>query len=392
MPRVLLIALLIATASLGARADAGPLWFIQSVSTDGKHVLLRELTDDSATQHFRVAAADTDATEADLTLPVISSLPLESLYDGGGTKPVKLDMSTPGLAEELAKAGKLLGAFPFGAGGRLAAAPDGSHVAFNGGDWIFTAIDGKVQTRVSAEASYSPWFTPDGKTLLFRRENGLIDGVEGKYELYATSVDGKRAARELVGTAGVFETFALTDHDTLRVLVTSEPHIKTCVVEIGLASPYRVKQLGCLASHEKVVSCVLSPKGAWLGCSTVSELKQLDPNSVSIHPDGSRTFDHKRQFRLRTMDVATGKVYVDRAQTGTPSAISDDGLFVIYGDPLTLIDTHDKARELAAGNVGLFTHFRNTTELITETGGAIKVIDVTKPAPPAIGNSSSSGR
>ena len=76
-----------------------------------------------------------------------------------------------------------LAPFPFGAGGRIAASPDGKHVVFNGGDWLFTAEQGQVGGRISNEASYEPLFTPDGKSLVFRREKGKYDGVEGRYEL-----------------------------------------------------------------------------------------------------------------------------------------------------------------------------------------------------------------
>src|SRR5512133_2765370 len=165
-------------------------WYIEAIASDKKHVLLSEQTE-SRGMHFRVVAIPSNAIETDIELPALSALPRETLRDDGSQRHVKLAIDTPALADELRKIGPVLAQFPLGASSRIAAAPDGKHVAFNAGDWIYTAVDGKVITRVATQASYNPWFTPDGKALLFRRISGTVNGFEGRYELYATSVAGK---------------------------------------------------------------------------------------------------------------------------------------------------------------------------------------------------------
>ncbi len=351
----------VAVLALAGHASAGDEWFVQNVSADGKHALEHEMQDNGA-QHFRVIEVDTNKVEADLELDALSALPLETMLDGGGLKPIKLDLSKPELAADLKHAAAALAPFPFGAGGRIAASPDGKHVVFNGGDWLFAGENGHVGGRLSNEASYGPLFTPDGKSLLFRREKGTYDGVEGRYELYVTSADGRLPPKELAGTAGVFETMAPSDHGTLRVMVSSEPFVKTCVLDVGLVAPFKVQKVACLPGDEKEIGCVLSPHGTWLACTTSRELKP-----------------HDLAFRTRTLDLATGKVVLDLPDAGVPSAISDDGLLVLSHLAFSLVDPSGKRRELRANDrIGLYTYFRSATELITELDGRLSVIDVSK--------------
>jgi hypothetical protein len=76
--------------------------------------------------------------------------------------------------------------------------------------------------------------------------------------------------KRIAGTAEIHEQFALTDKGTLRAVASAPPAIPTCAIEVELTAPYRVKKLGCLPDKEQTMSCVLSPKGAWFACETVS--------------------------------------------------------------------------------------------------------------------------
>lgn len=351
----------VVSASADDSKDPPPirLWLVHRLSADGKRALQYELSDGHATR-YRVVAVDTNAIESDLALPVMSTLPLQTL---GDERPaVKLDVDRAELRDEVLEVAALVRGFPLGSGHRIAATPDGGYAAFNGGDWLFTAQADRAVEQVADEASYNPWFTPDGKTLLFHRENGLVDGVVGKYEVFATSSDGREQPRRIAGTAGVHGHFALSPKSGVRVIVSSEPQIKTCVVEIALAKPNRAKRLGCLPGGERVVHCVLSPSGARVACDTVKVLA----------PD-------KRVFRARAMEVETGKIEIDRAGDGHGvSAISDDGLLVLRGPTeLVTVDARGREKVLAARAV-LFTQFRSATELVIEGSGRFRVVDVTK--------------
>ncbi len=327
-------------------------WFIEAVTTDNKHALLIQ-NDEAHELHYRVVALPGGALETDIDLPALSKLPRETMNDDASVRQVKLDLAAPAIADELRRIGPVLAPFPLGAGDRIAAAPDGKHVAFNAGDWIYTAVDGAIVTRVASEASYHPWFTPDGKTLLFQRMTGTIDGIEGKYEVFATSVDGKQPPKRLAGTAAIGGELALTDAGTLRAVTSYEPNIPTCVIEIGLAAPFRVGKLGCLPDHEHLMECMLSPKGAWVACHTDKDLPELDPNSTMTLADGGVVHTHKTQFRSRAMEVATGKVTVDRIGPGSVSAIGDDGRFLLDAGPNTLLvfDARGSSHAIDVGDV-----------------------------------------
>jgi hypothetical protein len=373
--------LLLALASWSLDSLAAPhhsvQWFVQAISADGTRALLWETGDLPSKLHFRVVEIASDKTLQDIDLPALSKLPLETVNDDNSVRSVKLALDTPEIAAELRAIGPVLAGFPLGAGGRIAAAPDGKHVAFNAGDWIYTAVDGKVAGRVANESAYHPWFTPDGKTLLFYRQSGMLSGVETKYELYATSADGKAPVQRIAGTAEIHEQFALTDKGTLRAVASAPPAIPTCAIEVQLTAPYRVKKLGCLPDKEQTMSCVLSPKGAWFACETVKELPELDPNSTTEKADGTVVHNHKKRYRLRSVDAVTGKVGTDLIDPASLSAISDSGVLILLGrDKMLAYDNHGASHEITGGgHASLYTHFTGEHTLVMDIDGHPSVLD-----------------
>jgi hypothetical protein len=358
-------------------------WFVQRISADGKKVLLRDTTRDAQGREplrYRVILTDANTIESDISLPALAALPVETLLDRGGKKPgTTLDLKDPALASELVEIGPILAPFALGHGGRISASPDGARVAFNAGDWIVTADRGVIGTRLSKEASYDPWFTPDGKTLIYRRMNGTFDGVEGKYELYATSVDGTAKATRIADTAGAWEPFVATQ-DAVRFIATAGPRAKTCVVEVPLVAPFKGKTLGCVGGGEiRTSSCVLSPSATWAACNTVKELAEDDPDST-ITVDGNTRHSKKLELATTSFEVATGRVGWSQVGAGSVSAISDDGKLVVHrATQLLVIDPTGASRELSPqGRVSLFTYFKDATHLITEQHGDIVVLDTTQ--------------
>jgi hypothetical protein len=328
-------------------------WTIDRLSSDGKHVLLQAgQAGGDIKLHFRVIETDTNVVEADVDLPVLSALANRSINIVERSDSAAEVLRNEVVAAELNHIAPVLSAFPLGttAGPHwsLASAPDGRHTALSYNGWIFTAEDGRITARIS-ECSIAAWFAPDGKGLLCR-----------DYVGYATSIDGKRAARKLVGTGGSVSDFALSDRNAVRIVV------QTCVVEIGLAAPYPVRRLACLEGNEHLWYCALSPKGAWVACTTT---KRIVTNGKS-----------DTRHRLRTMEVATGRVYLDRFDFGWVDAISDDGA-VVRGDrrpgnrQILVTDRHGETRTLPGFGAA---QFRSTTELVIENNGVVSVIDTAR--------------
>ena len=358
-------------------------WFLQRVSADGKRVLLRDTTRDATGREpvrYRVIRVDTNTIESEVSLPTLAALPTETLLDGGGEKPgATIELNDPALSSELIKIGPILAPFALGHGGRVSASPDGTHVAFNGGDWIYTATNGRLETRITAEPSYDPWFSPDGKTLFYRRMNGTFDGVEGKYELYATSLDGKAKSQRIEGTAGAWEPWAIAGQ-AVRFVATAGPKAKTCIIEVPLVAPFKAKRLACAGGNgTRAMGCVMSPRGTWAACGTVRELAEDDPHSTTTVRGKTRP-NKKLEFSTTAFEVETGKVGFTQTGTGSISAISDDGTLIMHrGQTLLVIDRERAGREVKPQSyVSLFTFFRDATHLITEQNGDIVVLDIAK--------------
>lgn len=382
---------LIAAAASSPAADPQPrtMWMMHGLSSDGQRALLQELSmGGGGDLHYRVVAVDTGKVIEDVSYPALESMPIETLYDSGGTKPNSApNLANPALVTDLENLGKVLGGFPLGAGSRIAASQNGAFVAFNGGDQIYTAtVDHQthratIGAMVSKEASYGPWLTPDG-SLMFRRWNGKVPGdIVGKYELFVMPQDRSKPPVRIDQTAGVHDTFVVNKAGTAaRFVASSEPGIQTCVVEVALVAPYKATKKACLKGGEKIVTCRLSPSGTWAACTTVKDGPKDDPKSATI-VNGKRIPNKESIFRFRTLDVDAAKVAFDQTIILSPAAISDDGLALIDRyDRTIVVDSKTKTISDLATPLKLasFPVFRTPGQLVTERNGSVVVIDATK--------------
>ena len=220
-------------------------WYFESLSQDGQRALIRRLDGPArGTLQTRVVDVDSGATLAEDTFPELGRLPAATL----GRRPSETAelvgmLAAPAFGDDLVRGARLAGQFPFGSWGRLSASPTGSTMAFNAGDWLYLADKGgHVQRRLTSEAAYDPRFTPDGKHLIFRRANGMLDKASAKYELFVVPADGSAPPRVLGGTAGARDRFAIDAEGKAAVAVASQdPHIRTCVLSIAMKPPFAVK-------------------------------------------------------------------------------------------------------------------------------------------------------
>jgi hypothetical protein len=347
-------------------------WYFERLSRDGKRALLRRLDGEArSTLQTRVVDVDGGKVVADDTFPELGKLPLATI----GRRPNEVAelmgrLAAPAFADDLVRNAGIAAEFPFGACGRLSAAPQTGAIAFNAGDWLYVADDhGHVQKRLTKEAAYDPRFTPDGKNLLFRRATGTIDKVRAKYELFVMPTDLSAAPRVLAGTAGARDRFGLDDERGVAVVVASqEPQVKTCVLSVGLEKPFAVKKLGCLDGGEQLVDSTLSPSARWAAMTTQRNDKDA--------PSGFA-------WRLRVVSLVTGKVALDEAaEPGLiVRAISDAGLLVQSGARGVVVDDVEAKTHRTLANAPELGHrgfFRSATELVVVRGGSVVVVDLAK--------------
>lgn len=380
---------LVVGALAHAEPQQKPSFYIVALSVDGKHVLLQELARDHDRMHLRVLSTDTRKVEADVDLPALASLPLETLNDGGGVKRgVKLDLAHPGLADDLRTALRVLDRFAFGAAPRVAAQPGGDVVVFNVGDYLYTSKNGVIGKRLANQASYGPWIVPDGKSIMFRMENGLYPGTPiGRYELYTAPLDGGAAPTRIPGTAGVSDYWRIGPTGNLRALAHQENKTgdgdRTCVVEVELVKPFRAHELACLEGEERLVTGELSTHARWAAFSTVKDLDEIDPDARTYR-NGKRVPTKKQRYRFRVVDLEHGTVAIDDTREPmSAAAIDDDGLAVVERYRTTvLVDPRTKAFEALPRSLGVTSaKFRAPHELVIERDGAIEVVDVAKLGP-----------
>ena len=344
-------------------------WYFEWLSQDGQRALIRRLDGPARGMlQTRIVDVDSGATLAEDTFPELGRLPTATI----GRRPNEMAelvglLAAPTFGDDLVRGARLAGEFPFGSWGRLSASPSGATIAFNAGDWLYVADkSGHVQRRLTNEAAYDPRFTPDGKHLIFRRANGMLDKGHAKYELFVVPADGSAPPRVLAGTAGARDRFAVDPEGKAATAIASqEPHIKTCVLSIALKPPFAVKRMACLDGGEQFVESALSPTGKWAAVTTQS------------------THEGELAWRLRVVSVATSKVVLD--EPATPGmivrAISDAGLLVQSGARgVVLDDVPAQTRRTVEDGIELGHRgfFRGLNELVVVRGSSVGVVDLTK--------------
>ena len=344
-------------------------WYFEWLSHDGQRALLRRLDGPArGVLQTRVVDVDSGATLAEDTFPELGRLPTATI----GRRPNEMAelvgmLAAPSFGDDLVRGARIAGEFPFGSCGRLSASPNGGAIAFNAGDWLYVADkNGHVQKRLTTEAAYDPRFTPDGKHLFFRRATGTIDKVRAKYELFVVPADLSAPPRVLAGTAGARDRFVVDAEGKMAVLVASqEPHIRTCVLSIGMRPPFAVRRSACLDGGEQFVESALSPSGSWAAITTQS------------------TQRGELAWRLRIVSVATSKIVLDEpAAAGMiVRAISDAGLLVQSGARGIVVDDVPRETRRTFGEgveLGHRGFFRGPHELVVVRGAAVQVVDLTK--------------
>lgn len=355
-------------------------WYFESLSSDGRRALLRKLDPlNRATFHVRVVDVDSGRTLEETALPELAKIPAATI----GNKPTELAelewmLATPAFGRDIIKGSHLAGSFPFGACGRLAAASNGSAIAFDAGDWLYVADDtGRVRRRLVEEAAYDPRFTPDGRHLLFRRITGTVD-VFAKYELFVVPSNLSAPPRALHGTAGMRDRFVAHPDGQTAFAVLSQHRTGargaegTCVISLQLKPPFTTKKLACLDGNEQLVESVISPKGKWAALSTKKRTE-------------ASTEERRVEWRLRVLSLTNGKVMRDEPdQPGLGiRAISDSGLLVQSG-ARGIVVTDVPAKTTRAIDrpidLGYRGFFRNDTDLVYVLGSTVDVFDVSKDA------------
>jgi hypothetical protein len=355
-------------------------WYFESLSSDGRRALLRKLDPlNRATFHVRIVDVDSGRTLEETALPELAKIPASTI----GGKPTELAelewmLATPAFGRDIIKGSHLAGTFPFGACGRLAAASNGSAIAFDAGDWLYVADEtGRVRRRLVEEAAYDPRFTPDGKHLVFRRATGTVD-VFARYELFVVPSDLSAPPRALPGTAGMRDRFVAHPDGQTAFAVASQPRgpngaADTCVLSLGLRPPFATRKLACLDGGEQLVESVISPKGKWAALSTKKRSERTT----------ERNGERRVEWRLRVVSLANGKVVRDEPEAPGLGvrAISDTGLLVRSG-ALGIVVTDvpaKKSREIDRSiDLGYRGFFRNDTDLVYVAGSTVDVIDVSK--------------
>jgi hypothetical protein len=356
-----------ATPATPAASQAQEHWFFESLSSDGNRALLRRLDGDArSTLQTRVVDVQTGNALSEATFPELGKVPSSTI----GRKPNEISelfgmLTSPAFGDELVRGARIAEEFPFGTCGRFTTAVQAGPIVFNAGDWLYIADDkGHVQRRLTTEAAYDPRFTPDGTQLVFRRLNGTVDKVRGKYELFVMPTDLSAPPRVLPGTAGVRDRFALdVDGHSAVAVAFDEPQMKTCVVSLGLRAPFAVKKLACLDGAEPLVESIPSIHGRFIALTTqVGGAAQL-------------------AWRLRVLSIDSGKIELDEPQEPgmMVRAISDAGLLVKSGPrgvELTDVPAHTRrmvSRPVELGHQGFF---RNPSELVVVRGGSVAVVDL----------------
>lgn len=347
-----------------------PHWFFESLSSDGKQALLRELDPENRARfHVRVVDVDSGAVRSDTALPELARVPATTI----GGKPTEIAelqwmLASPAFGRDIARGAAIAAAFPFGACGRLAATR--SSISFDAGDWLYVAdASGRVQRRMSEDASYDPRFTPDGKSLLFRRATAK-SGALTSYELFVAPAEKGAEPRALAGTSGLKDRFFPHPDGSSAIAFSSQTKPdrahETCAISVGLRAPFATRKVACM--DEQLVEAVASPRGKYAAVST----KKHGASGLT--------------FRLRVVSLATGKVVSDaQEQPGLViRAISDRGLLVQSGAMGIVVTDVPAGKQrsidtpIDLGHRGFFRTEADREQLVYLAGGSVRVLDVSQ--------------
>ena len=376
-------------------AEAGRLYHFSDLSRDGKRALLYTTDFDpnqpKRAQRFRVVKVDSGEVEADIDVPALSALPLETVADDGGQqRSVDGQLKDPSLVKELAQMAKLLSGFSLGVSHRMAAAPDGSLIAFNAGDWLYLADHKTVLRRLDQRVAYRPIFSPDGTRLFYERLNGTLDGVVGRYEVFvADPSQPSRPALLIAGATAPRDTMVyVAEREAFFLIASHPPEVQTCLLALPVKPPHSVEKLYCAEAKEELSDAAISPKGRYLLLKTHWRTEEDDPRSTIIQPDGSKKLAKKLAWRTRIVDVGKKKVLVDETESqGHALAVNDAGVAVVERPPvLQAIDATSGKRwtvdeRKPPGGVVTGGVFRTPAELVFARDGSARVLRIPKPPP-----------
>ncbi|MBZ0231617.1 MAG: hypothetical protein K8M05_04655, partial [Deltaproteobacteria bacterium] len=250
--------------------------------------------------------------------PALSSVPLETMRDGGGVirEP---DTSGDALAADIVqRATALLEAgAPFEP--RFGVSPDVS--ILNLGDWLYVADSrtGKVGHRLAKDASYYPHVAPDGTFFVYARQQGRLDGVHGNYMPFVAPLPAGAPSRKLnVRDIDGWKMTLSRDSRYLYVQSGNELPDGGCLVRAAIAPPSPVKKLYCVAKDERIRDLVFSPS-RHLAVLTIgrSKVEERATRAVWIElPDG-KVAGELRQATI--FDVAS----VDDRGVGLTSGVPE---------------------------------------------------------------------
>lgn len=252
----------------------------------------------------------------------------------------------------------LLAGFPLGAGGEIAASPDGKSGAFNDGDPLYVLHKNRV-TKLPFPAAYDPHILADGKTLMFRGYDGEFDGPgTGRYSLFWVSLDGGKP-QKIASTEGSAHWALSFDGRTLRTFATDGKYVPTCLIEIPLVKPFKISRKRCIDAVDATVG--LSRGGDHVGWLSVGQ------------PEAPATLGKKRDLtmRLRLLEIERGSVPIDHVTNGW-FLVGDRGRVLLEADGkfFDLRGTSVRAIESPGYSI---THcrFYSDSAIVCPSGGSI---------------------
>ncbi len=250
--------------------------------------------------------------------PALSSVPLETLRDGGG---VLREPDTTGDALEADIAQHATALLEAGAPfePRFGVARDAS--VLNLGDWLYMVDTrtGKVGDRLAKDASYYPHVSDDGSFFVYARHQGRLDGIHGNYMPFVAPLPAGAPSRKLnVRDIDGWKMTLSRDGRHLYVQSGHELPDGGCLVRVAIAPPSPVTKLYCVEPDERIRDLVFSPS-RHLAVVTIGHADVNDRASRAVWielPDG-RVAGELRQATI--FDVAS----VDDSGVGLASGVPE---------------------------------------------------------------------